>query len=107
MVGKSSRDKGRRGEYQVRDLFREAGYKAERVPLSGACGGYPGDITVEGIGIVEVKKGGHVPVALYRWLEGADVLLCRRDRAQWLVVQRWEDWVTSTLGKSNKEAEDG
>lgn len=91
-MGKFSRQKGNRGEREVVELFRTAGFDAKRVPLSGAARGFPGDV-VAGDMTVQVKLGGHVPVSLYKWLEGADVLLCRRDREEWLVVQRWKDWV--------------
>ena len=37
--------KGKRGEYHVRDMLREYGYKAERTPLSGAIPGWREDIT--------------------------------------------------------------
>lgn len=39
-MGKASRDKGKRGEYVVRDALRAAGFQAERVPLSGAFAKY-------------------------------------------------------------------
>lgn len=39
-MGKASRDKGKRGEYAVRDALRAAGFQAERVPLSGAFAKY-------------------------------------------------------------------
>lgn len=44
MGGKASRDKGKRGEYGLRDHFRDLGYEAIRVPLSGASEGYKGDV---------------------------------------------------------------
>ncbi len=91
-MSKTSRTKGARGEREVVALFRDAGYAAHRVPMSGAADGYPGDVQVGGLGTVEVKLGSHVPASLYNWLQGADVLLCRRDRSEWLVVQRWEDF---------------
>ena len=43
-MGKPSRDKGKRLEYSLRDHLREAGYKADRVPMSGAAQGFKGDI---------------------------------------------------------------
>ena len=45
MSGKASRDKGARREREFVKLLKKEGIKAERVPLSGACGGsYSGDI---------------------------------------------------------------
>lgn len=39
-----SRNKGRRGEYLVRDHLKACGYDAVRVPLSGASQGFKGDV---------------------------------------------------------------
>lgn len=44
MSGKMSRDKGKRNEYLLRDALRMMGWKADRVPSSGAAQGFPGDI---------------------------------------------------------------
>jgi len=33
-------------EYKVRNIFREAGFKCERVPCSGASGGFKGDVVI-------------------------------------------------------------
>jgi len=92
-----SRRKGKDGEREVVRLFTEAGYKAVRTaPLE--AGGIIGDVTVSGLGTVEVKRGSHVPESLYRWLggKGARMLLVRRDRQPWLVVQTWEDWLETS-----------
>lgn len=60
MSGRKSRSKGMRGEYLVRDFFRNLGFKADRVPASGAAQGFKGDVHVQypGIGtiVVEVKS---------------------------------------------------
>lgn len=59
MSGRMSRAKGRRGEYEIRDLARTAGFEADRVPLSGASQGFKGDVRVTDpagkIQYVEVK----------------------------------------------------
>lgn len=58
MSGLKSRNKGKRGEYEVRDYFRKLGYEADRVPMSGAAPGYKGDVRVRKDGkefFVEVK----------------------------------------------------
>lgn len=44
MSGRYSRNKGRRGEYALRDHLRALGFEAIRVPLSGASEGYKGDV---------------------------------------------------------------
>lgn len=46
MSGRYSRNKGKRIEYEVRDLFRAEGFTADRVPSSGAAQGFKGDIRV-------------------------------------------------------------
>ena len=43
-MGKSQRDKGCRNEYKLRDDLRRFGYKADRVPSSGAAQGFKGDV---------------------------------------------------------------
>ena len=37
---KIPRQKGKRGEYEIRDKIREAGVECERVPVSGASLGF-------------------------------------------------------------------
>lgn len=51
MSGLYSRNKGRRGEYALRDYLRLLGYEVDRVPLSGASQGFKGDL--------RVRKDGH------------------------------------------------
>jgi Holliday junction resolvase len=43
-MGKASRDKGKRGEYNLRDYLRKQEWKADRVPSSGAAQGFKGDV---------------------------------------------------------------
>lgn len=47
MGGRSSRQKGLRGEYTLRNYLRQHGWKADRVPSSGAAQGFPGDVAAE------------------------------------------------------------
>lgn len=47
MSGRYSRNKGKRTEYTVIDYFRQLGYTAFRVPLSGSAQGDKGDIKIE------------------------------------------------------------
>lgn len=66
MGGKASRDKGSRGERQLRDLLRERGWHdVLRVPLSGAAQGFKGDVVARADGLgqehsfeVKVRAGG-------------------------------------------------
>lgn len=58
MSGRMSRNKGKRNEYEVRDLLRALGFIADRVPSSGAAQGFKGDIRFslkERTWIMEVK----------------------------------------------------
>jgi hypothetical protein len=58
MGGRSSRNKGKVGEYLVRDYFRARGYVSNRVPSSGAALGFKGDVVLEKDGrklLAEVK----------------------------------------------------
>jgi hypothetical protein len=59
MTGAGRRKKGQRAEYLVRDDLREKGYKADRVPLSGASEGFKGDVIASKDGdkfVFEVKS---------------------------------------------------
>jgi len=53
---KSPKQKGKRGEYAVRDMLRGFGYKAQRTPLSGGIEGWKGDITTDFPWFIEVKN---------------------------------------------------
>jgi len=70
--------------------LQDAGFAAERVPLSGSAGGrYSGDLTVPLLGVdrtVEVKVRARGFSQLYDWLEGRDLLVVRADRREALVV---------------------
>ena len=88
--GRAPRQKSGREERMLVKLLQEAGFAAERVPLSGSVGGsFTGDITVPVLGrdlVVEskVRAGGFAQ--LYAWLSGRDVLVVRADRCDPLVV---------------------
>jgi hypothetical protein len=88
--GKASRLKGNREEMHLVALLQEAGFSAERVPLSGQVGGkYAGDLSVPLLGVdrtVEVKIRGNGFRKLYTWLAGRDLLIVRADRLAPLVV---------------------
>ena len=86
-MGKSQRDKGARCEREIAKLLG-----AERVPLSGACGGrYGGDLQHGYLGRGEVKVRGNGFRQLYTWLEGNDFLCVKASRKPWLVVLRAND----------------
>lgn len=52
-MGKFSRDKGARIERLVRDEFRKAGFSCNRIPLSGAMEGFPGDLVANAPGLAK------------------------------------------------------
>jgi hypothetical protein len=87
--GRGSRDKGNRAERHLVHLLQDAGFAAERIPLSGSAGGrFAGDISVPLLGtdrVVEVKAGGRGFRQLYSWLDGADLLIVRADRSELLL----------------------
>jgi Holliday junction resolvase len=88
--GRASRQKGNRTERAIVRLLQERGLAAERVPLSGAARGrFGGDVSVPVLGVdrrVEVKFRGDGFRELYKWLDGADLLIVRADHREPLVV---------------------
>ena len=87
-MSKMQRDKGARVEREIVQRFREIGMWAEKVPLSGAAGGsFSGDILVEDYTVeVKARKDGTGFKLLYRWLGDNDILVCKQDRTEPLVV---------------------
>jgi Holliday junction resolvase len=88
--GRASRQKGNRTERAIVRLLQGRGFAAERVPLSGAAHGrFGGDVSVPVLGVdrrVEVKCRCDGFRELYKWLDGADLLIVRADRRELLVV---------------------
>ena len=88
--GRASRQKGNRAERAIVHALQNAGFAAERVPLSGAARGrFGGDVSVPLLGVdrrVEVKSRGNGFRELYRWLDGADFLVVHADRREPLVI---------------------
>jgi len=88
--------KGKRGEREIVRILREEGIDAKRVPLSGSTDFQKGDVvfSVEGYRMIaEVKFWAKRFSWLYKMLEGRDILFCRGDREEWLVVMRLDDWL--------------
>jgi hypothetical protein len=72
--GRASRQKGNRTERAIVRALQNAGFAAERVPLSGAARGrFGGDVSVP---------------LLYDWLGDHDFLIVKADRLEPLVVLR-------------------
>jgi Holliday junction resolvase len=90
--GRASRQKGNRTERAIVRALQDAGFAAERVPLSGAARGrFGGDVSVPLLGVdrrVEVKARGNGFRQLYDWLGDHDFLIVKADRLEPLVVLR-------------------
>ena len=90
--GRASRQKGNRAERAIVHLLQNAGFAAERVPLSGAARGrFGGDISVPLLGRdlrVEVKARANGFRRLYDWLGDHDFLIVKADRLEPIVVLR-------------------
>ena len=94
MSGRRSRQKGARAERECVALLRGVGLNAYRIPLSGSCAGFKSDVEirlptrtlkVES----KIRAGGFSTI--YRWLDGSDVLVLRRDRDRLLAVISLEE----------------
>lgn len=84
-MGRKSRGKGYRGEYNLVQVFRKENLSAIRVPLSGATDFAKGDVVVEGmVGEVKMRRNGFKE--LYKWLANKDLLFLKADREDYLCV---------------------
>lgn len=97
-MGKKSRDKGARAERQGVAVLQDAGFAAERVPLSGAARGrFGGDISAPLLGKdrrIEVKVRARGFKQIYDWLTPeVDYLFHKSDRNEWLVTLRLRDGI--------------
>lgn len=91
MMGKASRDKGRRGELEVAALINEYGLDAELIYGQPEVGGSDGDVTSLA-GNWEVKRRNELPL----WMEPKDAVrgtFLRRDYGPWLVLVRATDFL--------------
>ena len=96
-MGKFSRDKGNRLERWLVNCLHQCGYEAERVPLSGAMrGSFGGDVRwkVNGKTLkIECKSRAAGFKFLYDSLAGHNVLVCKTDRAEPLVIMKLDDLI--------------
>jgi Holliday junction resolvase len=97
-MGKSSRDKGARGEREVCAIFREAGYDVNRTPNSGGLH-IAGD--VQGVSGYHVEVKRQETLHLDQWSEQAEaecgeaipLVIYRRSGKPWRVSMRLSDWL--------------
>jgi Holliday junction resolvase len=91
-----SKRKGNSFEREVVSILKAYGIEAERVPLSGSCGGsHTGDIDIA-IGCyglkAECKRRAKGFARLYQWLAENSLLIVRDDHCEPLVVMRLADF---------------
>jgi hypothetical protein len=112
-VGKLSRDKGARGEREVAELFRQAGFDAKRSVGQYAESDNAPDVVVAGLGHLwlEVKRGAktNIRAALRQAKEEAKpeqwpIAITRDDREPSAVVSMSFDVFAALLRKSYPEA---
>lgn len=98
-MSSASKRKGSNYELEVVRAHLALGIDATKTPLSGALGGkYSGDVQIAGmIGECKRRKKGYT--SLYNALEqggGSDMLFCRDDNKETLVVLPWPVWAQIT-----------
>lgn len=99
-MGKSQREKGKRGERELANLFRLAGYDAHRGQQF--CGAN-GDADVVGLPGIHVECKRVEKLNLYDAMAQSKhdaragelpAVFHRRDNCQWLVTMELSDWLT-------------
>jgi Holliday junction resolvase len=109
-MGRASRDKGKRGEREVADLFERAGVPARRTAALQADGQGGADVSLAIPGLhVEVKRAERIE--LPAWLAQAErdapegvepVVIFRRSRDKWRAVVDAE-WLARLLSATHHE----
>lgn len=96
-MGKSQREKGKRGEREVVDLFKAFGFDARRGQQHKGTNDSPDVIVIEAPVQVEVKRRQNM--RLYNWMDKLDeeagtnypILFFRPDNKKWVSVMYAED----------------
>lgn len=113
-IGKASRNKGKRGELEVANLLKAAGYNAHRsVQYCGRTGDAP-DVVVEGLPLhIEVKRTERFSWKYYTQAvndskasadDNLPVVFYRPSYAPWMVILSAEDFLElMKKGESNNE----
>lgn len=98
-MGKTQREKGKRGERELAGVFREYGYDARRGQQYCGAAGNADVIGLPGIH-VECKRVEKLNLldAVAQAVNGAfpgflPAVFHRRDRCEWLVTMRLSDWI--------------
>lgn len=97
-MGKTSRDKGKRGEREVASLLRSYGYDAHRGVQYHGGKDSPDVVGLRGVHI-EVKRT--ESLRLYDALaqskadagDDLPIVVHRRNESEWVVIQPLEDWI--------------
>ena len=88
-----SKNKGSRFEREIVHLAETFNLKAYRVPLSGSCKGFKGDVMVAGRKM-ECKKRASGFIQIRKWLQpDFDGIIIGSDREPPLVILRLQDWL--------------
>ena len=104
IMGKMQRNKGSRIERELVTRLCDSGFNARRVPLSGMCAGYKGDISIkrgraEYIAEVKSRASASGWRMVKMWLGDNDFLFLREDGVKEpLVVMNWKLF-TDLLGE--------
>ena len=106
MPGRTSRNKGLRGEREFAELV-----SGRRIPLSGAQEGFENDVLVPthaGELRAEVKRRKSGFTTLYGWLEDErerpDIVAFRADRKPWLVCMELDVFL-KLIGRRDEDAQ--
>lgn len=94
-MGKAQKDKGYRGENNLRHLLQGAGIECKRIPLSGASAITPScDLLIgKEEDQAEVKVRGNGFKKLYDWIDNNRFLFVKADRQPYLCVMRVKDFI--------------
>jgi len=106
MPGRTSRNKGLRGEREFAELVGGC-----RIPLSGAQAGFENDVAIEtpaGTLRAEVKRRKSGFTTLYEWIEDErerpDIVAFRADRKPWLVCMELDVFL-KLIGRRAEDAQ--
>lgn len=94
-MGKTSRDKGKRGEREVVNLLKKAGHSAQRTaPLQAHSGDDSGaDVLLDDKYKIEVKRRKNGFKSLYDYIKNVDFAFMRADRKKHIVAMSVETFL--------------